>query len=234
MTKSLKWILLATALATAGAWAQFGNLLKAPSLDTKKFDALSAKIDTVSLRYDEGTAQICQAAEVLYLFVDKHHTLPSLSKTWPDVAAALKDAKNDEQKKLAQAGLTTYLNELKNRKLKCDTIWQDITSLSALKRLLSSEELQLKNAQADADSGITKDREALESAQGLVSELSGAVTDLADQLKKNPLAATKIKTVLTKLQAGKQDITQIIQKAPDQIEIGVDLVKKIISLFAAP
>lgn len=234
MKKSVKYILVITLLASTGAWAQLGNLLKTPNLDTKKFDALSTTIDSVSLKYDQGTAQICQAAELLYGFVDKHHTLPSLSKSWSEVEAALKDAKNDEQKKLAQEGLSTYLNELKNRKLKCDTIWQDMTSLSALKRLLSTEELKLKNAQADADSGITKDREAFESAKGLVSELSDAVTDLADQLKKNPLSAVKIKTVLTKLQAGKQDITHIIQKAPDQIEIGVDLVKKIISLFAAP
>jgi chromosome segregation ATPase len=234
MAKSVKWIVIVTALATTGAWAQFGNLLKAPALDTRKFDELNAKIDTVSRKYDEGTAQIFQSAEILFQFVDQHHKLPSLTKAWPEVSKALKDAKNKEQAKLAQEGLSNYLNELKARKSKCDTIWQDITTLSTLKRLLSAEELKLKNAQAEADTGLRKDREVIDNAKDLLTQLPAAITDLAGQLQKSPLSALKIKPVLTKLQNGKQTITEIINKAPDQVEVGVDLVKKIVALFAAP
>ena len=234
MTKAATWVVIALVLTTGGAWAQFGNLLKAPSLDTREFDELNAKIDSVKLKYDQGTAQIFQSAEILYQFVDKHHQLPSLSKTWPEIVKALNEAKSKEQQKLAQEGFTKYLNDLQARKTKCDTLWQDISTLSTLKRLLSAEELKLQNARAEADTGIAKDREALESAQSLIAQTSDAVTSLSDQLQKNPLAAVKIKSVLSKIQSGKEKISEIVRKAPDQIEVGVDLVQKIIALFAAP
>lgn len=234
MTKAVKWIMIATILATTGAWAQFGNLLKVPAIDTKEFDELNAKIDTVKLKYDEGTAQIFQAAEVLFQFVDQHHTLPSLSNTWPTVVKALNDAKTKEQQKIAREGLSTYLNELQARRAKCDTIWSDIQNLSTLKRLLSGVELQFNQVKADADSGITKDRQAIQAAAGLISQTSDAVTSLAGQLKKNPLAAVKIGPLLSKLKLSKDKINEIVKDAPDQVKVGEDLIRKVIALFAAP
>lgn len=227
-------ILVAIVLSTTGVWAQFGGLRKPASVDTKKFDLLLAQIDTVGLLYEEGAGYINQSAELLHQLVSRRHQLPALSNTWVEVTKALLEAKTDSLMKLARAGVGLYMTEMQCRKLCCDTIWGDKVSLLALKKLLQPEDLAgLQDAAVAVDSAIVKDKEALETAKGLVTLTQTAVTDLIGQIKQNPLAAVQLKSLLDKVQGGTKRLTETVEKLPDQIETGFDLGKKVATLLAA-
>ncbi len=108
----------------------------------------------------------------------------------------------------------------------------DPAAAAGIKDAITDEEKSQLQAQADAIKAIPDDlNAAMEKATEIMGMIPDALTELADQITKNPMAAASLKGKKDKLDEGKAKIEQVMADVPALIESAANLVTTVTGLL---
>lgn len=111
-------------------------------------------------------------------------------------------------------------------------LMSDPAQAAGIKDAITEEEKAQLQAQADAIETIPDDLSAaMEKATEIMGKIPDALTELADQITKNPMAAASLKDKKDKLDEGKATLEQVMSDVPALIESATNLVTTVTSLL---
>jgi capsule polysaccharide export protein KpsE/RkpR len=132
-------------------------------------------------------------------------------------------AKDVEEAKAKIDGAETTLISIAQAHGIADLL-SDPANVATLKSALTEEEKAQLQAQLDGLASISEDlNAAVETSSTLLAEVPPALTDLVDQITKNPLAAKDLKDKQQQLEQGKTALEQVATDAPALVESATSL-----------
>ena len=111
-------------------------------------------------------------------------------------------------------------------------LMSDPTKAAGLKDAITEDEKAQLQTQADALQTVPDDLNAvMEKATEIAGKIPDALTELADQITKNPMAAAGLKDKKDKLDKGKTTLEQVMANVPALVESATNLVTTITGLM---
>ncbi len=111
-------------------------------------------------------------------------------------------------------------------------LMSDPAAAAGIKDAITEEEKTQLQAQADAIQTIPDDlNAAMEKCTEIMGMIPDALTDLADQITKNPMAAGSLKGKKDKLDEGKAALEQVMAEIPALIESATNLATTVTGLL---
>ncbi len=110
-------------------------------------------------------------------------------------------------------------------------LMSDPTKAVELKDAVTDEEKAQLQAQAEVIKTVPDDlKAATEKATEITGKIPDALTDLVDQIAKNPMAAASLKDKKDQLEKGKTTLEQVMADVPALVESATNLATTIASL----
>lgn len=213
------------------AVAQLGGLIKTPKLDTKKVAEFTEEVKIFESKVDTAGDLVYTATDKFFAILDSVITLPSLSEVWTEVKADLKSAVAEETRAAAEEGYLKYLNDTDTRKATLDSLWQDNTVRTEIVGYLLNQKDNLVPIKGDLESARQMDQAALERYDEIFNAGKAAITDLADQIAANPLAAVSAKPVVAEGKEALKTFPTLKETANRHVELATYILNKIKEVF---
>lgn len=111
-------------------------------------------------------------------------------------------------------------------------LMSDPVQLAGLKDAITDEEKALVQAQAEIIQTVPDDLQAAtEKATEITGKIPDALTELVDQISKNPMAAVSLKDKQEKLEDGKAALEEVVSEVPALVETATSLVSAVTGLL---
>jgi len=226
-----KILLLLALVIPLTAMAQLGGLLKTPKLNTRKVEVFTEEVKIIEAKVDTAGDLLYTAMDKFFAILDSAITLPSLSEVWTEVKADLKSAATEEAKTAAEEGYLKYLNDTDARKATLDSLWLDDTVRTAIVGHLINQKDNLVPVKDELESALQVDKAAIGRYDEIFNAGKAAITDLANQIAANPLAAVSAKPVLDEGKEALKTFPTLKKTANRHVELATYILDKIKEVF---
>ena len=223
-----------TALS-ADAFAGFGvpSVPRRSSFDTSQIEGLIAEIEQVNTDFDAATDTFWQATEEFQSVVGPYAggEFPSLDSNWAAVKQAIADAADEAKRQAAFDLRGQYQRQIAERRAYISGLMADPAKATGLRDALQVPEIErLKGLSQTMTDLATQEQGVAERATATAPKIPESVETLTKQIGDDPTRAGDYRTLLGKLNAGKDRLQKVPPEAQEQISAGRTMIEQITSL----